>query len=258
MTRALHNDDGTDSQMLTSDQDKPTAAAQTVDVNNDVSGLEVCAITTAVHHVQLPPGPMSQDAQGKHTCGNSKGPNPLVVAQVSTFSPAVLEGRPRSRVLVGSAGSVDSHDIPPRWTGLAIRNTRAGRFAEMQGDADPRGRYYPSLEWRDLPAKLPFSWELPMLDLQARRWSDGFLSPRTPALRQEEFNLPIAPAGLRGKRTTVGSKRSEVHSCLDVGIFDGVGLCACSRGHFGFCGSYSGALGSSVGVLLGGFLFLWQ
>jgi hypothetical protein len=187
ITPRFHDDDVIDPWMLTFDQDKPTAAVHTVEDDDDVSGLDVSAITTAVDDVQLPPGPISEDVQAEDPCGTSKGPIPLSVAEVGTFSPAFLEGRPGSMVLAGSAGSAHSEDSPPRWAGVALRNARAELFAEMQDDADPRGRYYPSLEWRDLPAKLPLAWEQQVLYLDARR-AGGFLSRHTHALRQEEFN----------------------------------------------------------------------
>jgi hypothetical protein len=56
----------------------------------------------------------------------------------------------------------------------------------MLGDAAPIGRYYPSLVWSNLPAKLPLSWTERVLCLEARR-AGRFLSRHTHELREEEF-----------------------------------------------------------------------
>jgi hypothetical protein len=73
------------------------------------------------------------------------------------------------------------------WARTALRNARSELFAEMQGSAVPIGRYYPSMEWCDLPAKIPFAWNQQVLYLEARRVG-GFLSRHTHQLTEEEFN----------------------------------------------------------------------
>jgi hypothetical protein len=168
-------------------QEAPAAQRHTVASANDVSGIDVTASTTGVAYADLPPGPNSEDVQAAGPCGTIEGPTPLAVAQVGICSSAILEGRPGSEEFAGSVASADSKVSPPEWARIALRNARAELFAEMQGSAVPLGRYYPSMEWHDLPAKLPFSWTKQVLHLEARR-SGGFLSRHTHELRESEFN----------------------------------------------------------------------
>jgi hypothetical protein len=174
--------------MLIYIQDDPTAALHTVELANDVSGLDVAAFSTHVNDVELHPGQNSEIVQEERPPGTPKGPNPLAVAtRVGTFPPALSEGQSAAMALAGSVGRVHTEDSVPVLARVALRKARAELFAQMRGDQHPRGRYYPSLVWRDLPAKLPFAWEPQVLRLEARR-AGGCLSRHTQSLRQEEFN----------------------------------------------------------------------